>query len=205
MSFIDIDLLRQALDAETVDIPFEVVFVDLELVGRDHLRLGLDLSRGHGDRRARHRRRARTVGAEPVRRGIGVALLDHDVVGGNADLGGDDLRPGGLVALALALGADPGDARAGRMHADFAGVEHRNAQDVAILRRAGADDLGEERHAEAHDLAGLAALERRALCRLLLAQAGIVDRLHHLAHGGVVVAGIVFPAQRRVIRELLRP
>jgi hypothetical protein len=68
----------------------------------------------------------------------------------------------------------------------------------------GADDLGEERHAEAHDLAGLAALERRALRRLLLAQTGIVDRLHHLAHGGVVVAGIVFPAERRVIRELLR-
>ena len=108
------------------------------------------------------------------------------------------------MALALALGADPGDARAGRMQADFAGIEHRNAQDVAILRRSGADDLGEERHAEAHDLAGLAALEGRTLRRLLLAQAGIVDRLHHLAHGGVVVAGIVFPPERRVIRKLHR-
>src|SRR6202011_4959708 len=101
---------------------------------------------------------------------------------------GDDLGPGGLVALALALGADPGDARAGGVHADLAGIEHRDPQDVAILRRAGADDLGEEGYAEAHDLAGLAALERCALRRLLLAQAGIVDRLHHLAHGGVIVA-----------------
>ena len=41
--------------------------------------------------------------------------------------------------------------------------------------------------------------------RLLLAQLGVVDRLHHLLHGGVVVAGIVFPAERRVIGELLRP
>ncbi len=41
--------------------------------------------------------------------------------------------------------------------------------------------------------------------RLLLAQAGVIDRLHHLAHGGVVVAGIVFPSQRGVIRELLLP
>ena len=30
----------------------------LELVGRDHLRLGLDLSRRHGDGGARDRRRA---------------------------------------------------------------------------------------------------------------------------------------------------
>ena len=68
----------------------------------------------------------------------------------------------------------------------------------------GADDLGEERDADAHDVAGLAALERRALRRLLLAQLGVFRALHRLLHGGVIVAGIVFPAQRRVIRELLR-
>src|SRR5260370_16721202 len=146
----------------------------------------------------------RTVGAEPVRRGVGTALLGHGVVGGNADLGGDDLRPGGLVALALALGTDPRDAGTGGMQADFAGVEHRDAQDIAILRRAGADDLGEEGHAEAHDLAGLAALERRALFRLLLAQAGIVDRLHHLAHGALVVAAIILPPPRPLLPKLFR-
>src|SRR6187551_3349777 len=46
-------------------------------------------------------------------------------------------------------------------------------------------------------------ISRLSLRGLLFAQAGIVDRLHHLVHGAVIVAGIVFPAQRRVIRELL--
>src|SRR5262249_26538399 len=114
-------------------------------------------------------------------------------------------RPGRLVALALALAAHTRDARTGRVHADLAGIEHGNAEDVAVLRRAGADDLGEERHADPHDLASLAALERRALGRLLLAQLGVFRALHRLLHGGVIVAGIVFPSQRRVIRELLRP
>src|SRR5260370_7242780 len=175
-------LLRQALDAKTIDIPFEIVFMHLELVGGDHLRFGLDLSRGHGDRGAGDRRRARTVSAEPVGCGIGIAFLDHDVVGWDADLGRDDLRPGGFVALALALGAHPRYPGAGRMHADFAGIEHRDAEDVAILRRAGADDLGEERDADAHDLAGLAALEPCAFFRLLLPDLAIFYLLHPLAH-----------------------
>src|ERR1700745_1027794 len=67
----------------------------------------------------------------------------------------------------------------------------------ALPRRAG---RGEEGEAEPHDLAGLAALERRALVRLLLAQRGVVRRLHHLLHGGVIVAGIVFRDERRMIR-----
>src|SRR6185312_13672647 len=137
--------------------------------------------------------RPRAVGAESVRRGIGIALLDHDVAGGNADLGGNDLRPGRLMTLALALGADAGDARARRVQTDFAGVEHRDAEYVAVLRRAGADNLGEERQSEPHDLPSLAALKGLALRRLFLAQAGIVDGLHHLAHGRMIVAGIVFP------------
>src|SRR5207247_1380323 len=97
-------LFRQAFHTKTVDIPFEVTLVHFELIGGDHLRLGLDLARRHGDRGPRHRRRARTVSAEPVGRGIGVAFLDHDVVGGNSDLGGDDLCPGRLVTLAGTFG-----------------------------------------------------------------------------------------------------
>ena len=41
------------------------------------------------------------VGAEPVRRVVGVALPHRDVGRGDAELVGDDLRVGGLVALAL--------------------------------------------------------------------------------------------------------
>src|SRR5574341_413045 len=55
--------------------------------------------------RAARRGGARAVGAEPVGRGVGVAFLDLDVVGGNAGLGGDDLGVSGGVPLALAHGA----------------------------------------------------------------------------------------------------
>ncbi len=99
----------------------------------------------------------------------GVAFLDLDVIGRDAEFGGDDLRPGRLVALALALGAHAGDAGPGRVQPDLAAVEHGDAEDVAVLRRAGTDDLGEERDAEPHDLARLAAPERLALFGLLAA------------------------------------
>ena len=82
-------------------------------------------------------------------------------------LGRDDLGIGRLVALPLRLGAEPADAGAGRMDADLGGVEHGDAEDVAIARRTGADDLGEEGDADAHQFARLAALE----CFLLLASA----------------------------------
>ena len=72
------------LDAETIDVPFEIVVVHFEHVGGDHLRLGLDLAAGHGGRGAGHRRRARAIGTEPVRRGVGIAFLHRDVVGGQA-------------------------------------------------------------------------------------------------------------------------
>ena len=107
------------------------------------------------------------------------------------------------MALALALGAHPRDPLAGRMDADLAGIEHRNAENVAILRRARADDLGEERHADPHELARLAALERVLLGLLLLAQLAIVGGVERLLHGGVIVAGIVFPPERRIVRKLL--
>jgi hypothetical protein len=44
------------------------------------------------------------------------------------------------------------------MHADLARVEHLEAEDVEVLRRSGADDLGEARDADAHELAVLAFL-----------------------------------------------
>src|SRR4029453_4376320 len=104
----------------------------------------------------------------------------------------------GLVRLALALGAEPGDRAAGRMDPDLAGVEHADAQDVAVPGRPRTNDLSEEGDADAHQL------PPRPLLRLLFAQTGIVDRGHRLAHRGDVIARVVFPAERRVIGELLR-
>ena len=84
-------------------------------------------------------------------------------------------------------------------------VEHGDAEDVAGARRTGADDLGEERDADSHQLARLAALERLPLRLLLGAKPGIVDRIDRLLHGGLVVAGIVFPAEHRRVGKLLAP
>ena len=198
-----LEALGIALHAEAVDVPFEIVVMHFEEVGGDHLRLGLDLARGHGGGGARDRRRARAVGAEAIGRGVGVALLDGDVVGRQAEFGGDDLGVGRLVALALRLGAEAGDHRAGRMDADLGGIEHGDAEDVAVLRRAGADDLGEEGDADAHQFARLAALEGFLLRLLLGAELAVADRVHRLLQGGVIVAGIVFPAERRGVGELL--
>ncbi len=89
------------------------------------------------------------------------------------------------------------------MDADFGGVEHGDAENVAVARRAGANDLGEVDDADAHQLTSLATLERLALGFLLLAQLLVVDGLHRLGQRGVVVAGIVLPAERRRVRELL--
>ena len=74
------------------------------------------------------------------------------------------------MALALRSWCPAGDDAAGRMDADLGRIEHGDAEDVAGPRRPGADDLGEEGDADAHQLARLAALERLLLRLLLGAQ-----------------------------------
>ena len=152
---------------------------------------------GHRGRGAGDRRRARGVGPEAVRRGVGVAVLDLDVLDREAELLGDDLGERRLVALALGLDADPGQDLAGRMDPDLARIEHLQAEDVEVVRRPGADDLGEAADADAHQLAAL------ALLGLLLAQAGVVDDVHRLLERRAVVARVVRPAGRRLVRELV--
>jgi hypothetical protein len=48
------------------------------------------------------------------------------------------------VSLALADRAEPRDGSAGRVHPNFAGIEHAETENVAILDRSGADDVGKE-------------------------------------------------------------
>ena len=103
--------------------------------------------------RAGHRRRTRAVGAEPERCVVGVAVDDLDVLGRDADLLGDDLGERRLVALALALHRQPQLGLAGGVDAELAAVGHAEPEDVHVLARAGADTLGEERQADAHQLA----------------------------------------------------
>ena len=72
-------------------------------MGRDFLGLVPDLAGGHRCRRACDGRTPTSVSPEPVGGGIGVPLLDLDVIGRDAQFFGDDLREGRLVALSLRL------------------------------------------------------------------------------------------------------
>src|SRR5262249_48783145 len=62
------------------------------------------------------------------------------------------------------------DHAARRVHTNFAGIEHAETENVAILDRAGADDLGKEADPDAHQLAGLATGEGFPIATLLIAQ-----------------------------------
>ena len=126
-------------------------------------------------------------------------MADLDVLRGNAELLRDDLRERRLVALPLRLRADADDRFAGRVHPQVGAVVHRQAEDVHVLARPGADALGEERDADAHQLAA------GALLCLLAPQILVAGDLHRHAHRLGVVPGVVRPAGRRLIRELLGP
>src|SRR5208283_1284477 len=90
-----------------------------------------------------------------------------------------------------------------RVYPDLARIEHTEAEDVAILDRTGTDDLGEEADADTHQFAGFAAGEGFAIAPLLVAQTCVVDRGEGLVECSHIVAAVVFPAERRPVRELL--
>src|SRR5215471_3037654 len=177
--------------------------MDFEQVGRDHLRLGADLAAGHCRGRAGDRCRARAVGAEPIGCGIGVALLDGDVLGRDADLARQDLRKGRGVALALADRAEPRNRAPRRVDANLARIEHAEAKDVAILDRAGADDLCEKADADPHQFSGFATSKGLAIAPLLLTQARVVYCFESLVERRQVVAAVIFPSQGRAVGKLL--
>ena len=128
----------------------------LHQVGRDLLALVDDLLAGVDHRLAADRQRARAVGAHADRGLVGVAVDDVDVLVGHAQLLGDHLREGRLVALAVAVGAGH--------HLHLAGV---GEADLGALPQA---DAGAERahHRRGGDAAGLDVAGRgrcRAACR----------------------------------------
>ena len=93
--------LGRAFDDKAVDVPLNIIIVHFKQVSRDHLRLCSNFASGHRGCRPGHRCRTRSIGPQAVRRGIGVAFLDRDAIGGQADLAGKDLRKGRGVALPL--------------------------------------------------------------------------------------------------------
>ena len=197
MSWIVLYRSGEPFDAEAAVRPLEVVLGRLEQVGGQLASLVADLPRGHRRRGTRDRGRARAVGPEPIRSGVGVAVFDRDVIGRDAELLGDDLGIRRLVPLALGLTADAEERLAGRMDAQLGTVVHLEPDDVEVVGRPGAHDLGEAADANAHELAA------GPLLGLLSPELRVADEVHRLAQRRAVVAGVVLPAGRRGVRELL--
>ena len=189
-------LLGIALHVPAPLLPGEVIGPRLEHRRRDHARLVAHLARDDRHRPARHRCGAAAVGAEPVRGLVGVAVAHLHVLGRDPELLGDDLGERRLVALALGLGAEADHRLAGRVHAQVGPVVHRQAEDVHVLARPGADALCEERDADPHQLAA------GALLGLLAAQVVVARDVHRDLHRLGVVARVVRPAGGRLVGEL---
>src|SRR5262249_35136837 len=108
-----------ARDRELAVLEHDVAFGRLQHVGRDLLRLGLDLVERLHDRGDADRARARAIGAHTELHLVGIAVHDADVVERNAERFGHDLRKGGLVALAVLVTAGEDFDRAGGIDAHF--------------------------------------------------------------------------------------
>src|SRR5579884_489852 len=165
-------LVGRSLDEETPRLPLEVIFADLQQVGGNLLRLFAHFTSRQGSRGTGDGRAAAGIGTKSIRSCIRVAMLDIDIVRRHTKFGGDDLREGRFVPLALRLHADAGQRFAGRMHANLAAIEHLNARDIKMLARAGPNDFGETGDADAHQLT------TGALLRLFAAQSLVIYILH---------------------------
>src|SRR3569833_3301090 len=88
------------------------------------------------------------------------------------------------MTLTLRDGTHARDGTASGMNTNFAAVEHADAENVAVLAGAGADDLGESTETNDHQLAAL------ALLRLFFAQPFIAHRFRRRrGRGGGGAAG----------------
>ena len=170
---------------------------NLQHEARDLLGLGDHLVGGVEDRRHADRARARAVGAHAELHLVGIAVHDGDLLDGDAELLRHELGEGGLVALAVAVRAGEHLDRAGRIDAHFRGLPQADAgaerADRGARRDAAGLDVGGEADAALHALLGA--------LRLAGGEARVVGKLQRLAHGGVVVAGIVGHDDGRLVRE----
>ena len=82
------------------------------------------------------------------------------------------------------------------MNSEFAAVSHAETQNIHVLAGAGTDGFGEERHADPHQLTLSASLS------LFATEFGVSGHVHGLAHGRLVVAGVVYPPGLCFVWEL---
>ena len=174
-------------DPDPAVADLEVAGAGFQRFGRDLLQLVAELAGGalHAD--AAGRDRGRAAGAEAGRDLVGVALQDMHALGRQAELLGDELRVGGLVALPARLRADQdGDVAVG-IERDVGGLLAHGAADLDIAGQA--------------DAAHQACLLRRlgALGKLLP-----VGDLHRALHMRGEIAGVVDLAGRGLVRHRLR-
>ena len=118
MSWMVLSLIGRAFDEELAAVVVDVFDGGFEQVRGEELRLVLDLARRDGERGAADRRRPAAVRAPAHRRVVGVAVNHLHVVDVDAELVGDDLREGRLLALAVRRRADEHVHLAARMEAD---------------------------------------------------------------------------------------
>ena len=191
------DRLVGAGDPELAVLELDVGFGRLHQVGRDLLALVDDLVAGVDHGLAADRQRARAVGAHADRGLVGVAVDDVDVLVGHAQLLGDHLRQGGLVALAVAVGAGHHLHLAGVGEADLRALPQADAGAERAHHRRGGDAAGLDVAGEA-DAAQLAAPLGLGLARR---EAGIVGELQRLVERRLVVADVVHQRHGRLVGE----
>ena len=194
----EIDLLVRALHGELAVLEFDVVGRCLQHMASHLLRLGLDLVERLDDGRHAHRARARAIGAHAHLHLVGVAMDDGDIIDGNAEAVGDQLREGRLVALPMGVGARENLHRADRVDANFRAFPKADAGAQRAHGRRGRDAAG-------LDIGGNADAAQQSLAGgfgLALVDVGVVRQLQRLVEGLRIVAAIVAHDDGRLVREL---
>src|SRR5262245_42264177 len=102
------------------------------------------------------------------------------------------------MTLSLRLGAKASQHFASRMHANLGAVKHLDTEDIEMFGWTSTYDLGETADANAHQFTTSTFLS------LFFAEGVIADPFHRQLQGAGVVAAVVLPVQRRLVRKLLR-
>ena len=187
----------RAAHVEAAELPLDVFLGHLEKVGGELARLRSDLARHHRDGRTRDGRRPRRIGAHAERRGVGVAFLDHDVLGRDAELVRHDLRPRRLVALALRLRSRAEERLAGHVDPELGRVEHLDAEDVVLAAVARSERLGHRRDADAEQPSA------RLRLFLLLQEVLVADCFEADVEALAVLARVGEEPERRAVWEVV--
>ena len=176
-----------ARDFEITAFEHDVALGGFHQVRGDLLALGNHFVHGFDDGRATHGERAAAISAHAKQHLAGVAVLDADVVHGDAQPVGHDLRKGCFVALAMAVAAGEDGDLAGGVHPHFTGFK----QACACAQRPG---HAGRRNAAGFDVGRIAQAALQTLGRaggFAGGKTGHVGQFNGACHGGVVVTHVI--------------